>query len=199
MASNINGNINQLFRGINSEPRSGTVSSKPRGPSKAGNETKKANSISDKFGESAKIELSPEAEMYGKVVDKLQQKYDNADVFVAGPNDDLSQIGGDLEYSIILSEDEMKLLASDDPKDKEAQEKLMGQIDDAMNTIKDMSEKINSSTGEDDEISNFGIKLDKDGKMSFFADINGKSFADTSMDSLVKSIMSDKTADAQKN
>ncbi len=199
MASNINGNINQLFRGANNETRAGTVSSKPRSPSKASGNEKKADSIFDKFGQSAKVELSPEAEMYGKVVDKLQQKYENADVFVAGPNDDLSQIGGDLEYSIILSEDEMKLLASDDPKDKEAQEKLMGQIDDAMTAIKDMSEKIGNSTGEDDEIANFGIKLDKNGKMSFFADINGKSFTDNTMDALVKSIMSDKAAGAQES
>ncbi len=196
MASNINGNINQLFRGANNEPRAGTVSSKPRGPSKADSQIAKSSAM-DKFGESAKVSLSPEAEMYGKVVDLLQSKYENADVFVAGPNDDLSQIGGDLEYSIILSEDEMKLLASDDPKDKEAKNKLMGQIDDAMTAIKDMSEKIGENTGEDDEVSNFGIKLDKNGKMSFFADINGKSFADGTMDSLIKSIASDKTASAQ--
>ena len=197
MASNINGNINQLFRGANNEPRSGTATSKPRGPSKSDTSGKKAGAI-DKFGESAKVSLSPEAEMYGKVVDLLQSKYENADVFVAGPNDDLSQIGGDLEYSIILSEDEMKLLASDDPKDKEAKEKLMGQIDEAMTAIKDMSEKIGENTGDEDEVSNYGIKLDKNGKMSFFADINGKSFADSTMDSLMKSIMSDKAANTQK-
>ena len=197
MASNINGNINQLFRGANNEPRSGTATSKPRGPSKSDTSGKKVGAL-DKFGESAKVSLSPEAEMYGKVVDLLQSKYDNADVFVAGPNDDLSQIGGDLEYSIILSEDEMKLLASDDPKDKEAKDKLMGQIDDAMTAIKDMSEKIGENTGDEDEVSNYGIKLDKNGKMSFFADINGKSFADSTMDSLMKSIMSDKAANTQK-
>ncbi len=197
MANGINGNINQLFRGVNSESKSGTVSTKPRGPSNKLSGKEKTDGIADRFGQSAKVEFSPEVEMYGKVVDLLQNKYDNADVFVAGPDDDLSQIGGDLEYSIILSEDEMKLLASDDPKDKEAKDKLLGQIDDAINKIQSMSEKIGESTGEDDEISNFGIKLDKDGKMSFFADINGKSFADTSMDSLVKSIMSDKTANTQ--
>jgi hypothetical protein len=66
-----------------------------------------------------------------------------------------------------------------------------------MTAIKDMSEKIGENTGEDDEISNFGIKMDKSGKMSFFADINGKSFADGTMDSLIKSIASDKAANAQ--
>ncbi len=198
MANGINGNINQLFRGVNNEPRSGSVS-KPRGPAKSGEDKSKTGNVSDRFGQSAKLEFSSEVEMYGKVVDLLQNKYDNADVFVAGPDDDLSQIGGDLEYSIILSEDEMKLLASDDPKDKEAKYKLMGQIDDAMTAIKDMSDKIGESTSDEDEISNFGIKLDKNGKMSFFADINGKSFADNTMDSLVKSIMSDKAASTQKS
>ena len=130
--------------------------------------------------------------MYGKVVDLLQKKYDNADVFVAGPDDDLSQIGGDLEYSIILNEDEMKLLASDDPKDKEAKDKLLGQIDDAMKSISDMSQKIGNNTDESDEISNFGIQVDKSGKMNFFADINGNSFKADSMDDLIKNLVSSK-------
>lgn len=140
------------------------------------------------------MEFSPEVEMFGKVVDLLQKKYDNADVFVAGPGDDLSQIGGDLEYSIILSEDEMKLLSSDAPQDKEAKDKLLGQIDDAMSKISDLGKKIGENTNEKDEVSNFGISLDKNGKLNFFADINGKSYADTSMDALVKSLVSDKTA-----
>ena len=192
MANNVNGNINSLYRGV-SNSRDSVAGNKIRGPSKDSGEKKKA-SIADKFGASAKVEFSPEVEMYGKVVDILQQKYDNADVFVAGPNDDLSQIGGDLEYSIILSEDEMKLLASDDPKDRDAKDKLLGQIDDAMSKIKDMSEKIGENTGEDDEISNFGIRLGKNGEFDFFADINGKNYTDTSMDALIKNLVSDKSA-----
>jgi hypothetical protein len=193
MANSINGNISQMLRGGNTDKSSG-ISPKPRqrGPSQKV-ETKKAVSAGA-FGESAKVEFSPEVEMYGKVVDLLQKKYDNADVFVAGPNDDLSQIGGDLEYSIILSEDEMKLLASEDPKDKDAKDKLMGRIDDAMNTISKMSEKIGENTDENDEISNFGIKFDKAGNMNFFADVNGKSYIDNSMDALIKNMVSDKTA-----
>ena len=108
MANNVNGNINSLLRGID-KPQ-GNVASKIRGPSLKASDDKKVSSLDAKFGDSAKVEFSPEVEMYGKVVDLLQKKYDNADVFVAGPQDDLSQIGGDLEYSIILSEDELKLL-----------------------------------------------------------------------------------------
>ena len=63
-----------------------------------------------------------------------------------------------------------------------------------MNKITDLGKKIGESTNEKDEISNYGIRLDKNGKLNFFADINGKSYADTSMDALVKNLVSDKTA-----
>ena len=125
MANNVNGNISDLMRSAGNS-RANVIGNKVRGPSGKESTEKKTSNVSNLFGESAKVELSPEAEMFGKVVDLLQKKYDNADVFVAGPNDDLSQIGGELEYSIILSEDEMKLLASDDPKDKESKDKLLG-------------------------------------------------------------------------
>ena len=45
-----------------------------------------------------------------------------------------------------------------DVKDKDAKDKLMGQIDDAMKTISDMSEKIGDNTGEEDEISFDGMR-----------------------------------------
>ena len=192
MANSVNGNINSLLRGID-KPQ-GNVASKIRGPSIKASDDKKVSSLDAKFGDSAKVDFSPEVEMYGKVVDLLQKKYDNADVFVAGPQDDLSQIGGDLEYSIILSEDELKLLSSDDPKDKKEKDKLLSQIDDAMNTITDFSKKISENTNEEDFVSNYGIRMSKDGKIDFFAEVNGKSYADTSMDALVKSLVSDKTA-----
>ena len=193
MANNIGGSINQLFR--TSTAGNVTKTGKPDPKAKLSSKIKddsKVQKSDNPFGASAKMELSPEVEMYGRVVDLLQKKYDNADVFVAGPGEDLSQIGGDLEYSIILSEDEMKLLASDDPKDKEAKDKLMGQIDDAMKTISDMSEKIGSNTDENDEISAFGLKMNKNGKFDFFADINGNSFKADSIDNLIKSFTTSK-------
>ena len=192
MANSINNNINQLFK--NTEPanvRSGTINKNARGPSKT---EKKDTQAVNPFGDSAKLELSPEVEMYGRVVDLLQKKYENADVFIAGPDDDLSQIGGDLEYSIILSEDEMKLLASEDPKDKDAKDKLLGQIDDAMKTISDLSSKISENTDDKDEISNFGLSIDKSGKINFFADMNGNSYKGGSLDDLISSIVSDKAS-----
>jgi hypothetical protein len=188
MATNINAGINQY----NNVRQTGSMKNasgagSARGPSKG--KAPQQKQVTDKlFGESAKVELSPEVEKYGKVVDLLQKKYDNADVFVAGPGDDLSQIGGDLEYSIILSEDELNILASEDPKDKDAKDKLLGQIDAAMKKISDMSEKIGESTGDDDEISNFGITIGKDGKMNFFADINGSSHKADSLDGIIQSL-----------
>ena len=193
MANSINSSYNQLGNVRDTgKIRNGTSVKNPRGPSKQ-QTTGKAAKADNLFGKSAVVELSPEVEMFGKVVDKLQKKYENADVFVAGPSDDLSQIGGELEYSIILNDDEMKLLASDDPKDKEAQDKLMAQIDDAMNAISKMSEEIGNNTDDKDDISNFGIQFDKDGKMNFFADINGGSFKDSTMEGLIKRFMASKT------
>ena len=191
MANGVSSGINQLFNG--KEPanvRSGTINKNARTSAKA--ESKDTSHIKNPFGESVKFELSPEVEMYGRVVDLLQKKYDNADVFVAGPDDDTSQIGGDLEYSIILSEDEMKILASDDPKDKDAKDKLLGQIDDAMKMVSDLSDKISKNTDEKDEISNFGISFDKNGKLNFFADMNGSSYKGASVDELISSIVSEK-------
>lgn len=189
MNTNISNSINKYLQNSN-------IGKNPTVKSKAKSEVKdtspkneiKNNAFGTGVGSSAIVEFSPVAEMFGKVVDMLQKKYENADIFVAGPDDDLSQIGGDLEYSIILSEDEMKLLASDDEKDKKAKDKLLKNIDDAMNKISDLSKKIEENTGKDDDISNYGISIGKDGKVNFFADINGKSYKDTSMDSLIKNI-----------
>ena len=193
MANGVSSGINQLFTG--KEPanvRSGTINKNARTTAPAKAQAKNTSDVKNPFGESVKFELSPEVEMYGRVVDLLQKKYDNADVFVAGPEDDLSQIGGDLEYSIILSEDEMKLLSSDDPNDKDAKDKLLGQIDEAMKMATDLSNKISENTDDKDKISNFGITFGKDGKLNFFADMNGNSYNGASVDDLIKSIVSDK-------
>ena len=186
MTNSINGAYGQSFKGVN------VGNTKTRGPSEKTNSNKQTSKLSKQSDVGATLELSKDYEMYGKVVDMLQKKYENADVFVAGPNDDTSLIGGDLEYSIILSEDEMKLLASEDHKDKEAKDKLLGQIDDAMNKISEMSKKIEENSDEKDDIANFGLSVDKSGKINFFADINGNKYSDTALDSLVKAFVADK-------
>ena len=190
MAGSISNNVNQLYRDMASLGKNSKVASKTKASSDKAKASEKASVFGTGVGSSATVSFSPEVEMYGKVVDMLQKKYENADVFVAGSGEDLSQIGGDLEYSIILSEDEMKLLASDDEKDKEAKDKLLGQIDDAMNKISDMSQKINENTTEKDSVSNFGISIGKDGNLNFFANINGNSYSDNSLDNIIKSLVS---------
>ncbi len=176
MANLVNGNFSKLYNN-NVATKQTQLKNKTRAPANSSEKALNDTVFGTGIGNSATFEISPEAEMYGKVVDMLQKKYDNAEIFVAGPDEDLSQIGGDLEYSIILSEDEMKLLASENEKDQEAKNKLLGQIDQAMTTISEMSQKISESSTEKDEISNFGIKFDKNGKMNFFADVNGNSYS----------------------
>lgn len=195
MAAGISNNVSQLYRNVANAGKNLKVADKSK--SALTDKTKESQSKSSIFGtgigNSATVSFSPEVEMYGRVVDMLQKKYENADIFVAGPDDDLSQIGGEQEYSIILSEDEMKLLASNDEKDKEAKDKLLGQIDDAMSKISDMSQKISEITDDKDEISNFGLNIGKDGKINFFADINGNSYSNNSLDEIIKSLVTDKT------
>ncbi|SFP91083.1 hypothetical protein SAMN04487928_111109 [Butyrivibrio proteoclasticus] len=195
MAASISNNVSQMYRNVANATKTAKITGKSdvKSADKSKGISNKDSIFGTGVGNSATVSFSPEAEMYGKVVDLLQKKYENADVFVAGPDDDLSQIGGDLEYSIILSEDEMKLLASDDEKDKEAKDKLLGKIDDAMNKISDMSQKISENTNEKDSISNFGISIGKDGKLNFFADINGNSYSNNSLDEIIKSLVTDKT------
>lgn len=195
MAASISNNVSQMYRNVANAGKTAKITGKSdvKSADKSKGISNKDSIFGTGVGSSATVSFSPEVEMYGKVVDLLQKKYENADVFVAGPDDDLSQIGGDLEYSIILSEDEMKLLASDDEKDKEAKDKLLGKIDDAMNKISDMSQKISENTNEKDSISNFGISIGKDGKLNFFADINGNSYSNNSLDEIIKSLVTDKT------
>jgi len=195
MATGISNNVSQLYRNVANAGKNLKVADKSKSAltDKAKESQSKSSIFGTGIGNSATVSFSPEVEMYGRVVDMLQKKYENADIFVAGPDDDLSQIGGEQEYSIILSEDEMKLLASNDEKDKEAKDKLLGQIDDAMSKISDMSQKINENTDEQDEISNFGISIGKDGKINFFADINGNSYSNDSLDQVIKSLVFDKT------
>ena len=62
----------------------------------------------------------------------------------------------------------------------------------APGSVEIRSDYMLENTDENDEIANFGIKFDKSGKMNFFADINGNSFSDMSMDSLISSITASK-------
>ena len=59
-----------------------------------------------------------------------------------------------------------------------------------MNKISDMSQKINENTTEKDSVSNFGISIGKDGNLNFFANINGNSYSDNSLDNIIKSLVS---------
>ena len=118
----------------------------------------------------------PAGKIKGKketVQESLAKKYGNADVFVSSKAkgtelDSAQDFQSDKEYSIILTEDEMNLLASTDPKDKKAQEKLYAQIDNAMKDAKSLGEEVQAN--EDlASVLQVGISVGTDGKSIYFA------------------------------
>lgn len=129
----------------------------------------------------------------GKVKEALAKKYSNADVFVrsgtktssVGASQDFSS---EKEYSIILDEDEMNLLASSDPKDRKAQENLYAQIDNAMNEAEKLGEEVSANDSLED-ILQVGVSIGTDGKACYFAKTENNGFQVDSRESLMNTLL----------
>lgn len=124
---------------------------------------------------------------YQKVFSMLQKKYGNADVMIAGQGDDLSKLSGQKAYSIILSPEEMKLLASDAEADKEARAKLLQEIEDAMNGVGDMDKQLQDVKSRFGDF-RFGLRMDENNQWMFFAQKGDKTFEASSILELIKTI-----------
>lgn len=128
-----------------------------------------------------------------RVQDILSKRYSNAEIFVA----DRSKIGAvgysqdyrsDKEYSIILDEDEMNLLASTDPKDKKAQEKLYAQIDTAMKDAEKLGEDVAAKV-DPEKVWQVGVSVGNDGKSFYFANTENGGFQMDSKESLMDTLL----------
>ena len=105
--------------------------------------------------------LSDKAKSY---LASLREKYGDYD-FVISNNLDASQtIGSEKEYSVILTAEELEQMANDD----EYAEKVMGQVGDAVNTLKNLSE---ADLGEGVQFSQLSITFDSDGNQNLFAQL----------------------------
>ncbi|MBQ7680470.1 MAG: hypothetical protein IJT34_11545 [Butyrivibrio sp.] len=103
-----------------------------------------------------------------KLLDELKDKYQNMDFFVADnvsdeeARDIMSR--GNKEYSVLIDSETLEKMAADEDTKKE----YMGKIEDATGQLADISEKLKESGA---EVTNLGVKFDKDGTAKFFADI----------------------------
>lgn len=137
-------------------------------------EKKENLSVKNNGNISAKNEakLSKKAQEYLKT---LREKYGDYDVLVSSGTDDLMSLSksGSKEYSVILSNDELERMASDE---KYAAEKMQG-IDGAVDMCKKICEEegyvsaydaIKAGNG---TVNKIGIISDDNGNMKFFAEL----------------------------
>ncbi|MBR3748125.1 MAG: hypothetical protein IKN27_14320 [Selenomonadaceae bacterium] len=97
-------------------------------------------------------------------LENLRKKYGDYDFVISNDLDAAQTVGGTKEYSVMLTVDEIEKMADDE----EYAEKVMGQVKDATNTLKDLSEK---DLGEGVQFSQLSISFDDQGNQKLFASI----------------------------
>lgn len=112
-----------------------------------------------------------------KLLEKLQKKYSDMDIMVFGEGQDAKEIlsRGTKEFSVIFSSEELEKMAANEKYEKEYMNRVQGAIR--------MSEEINKKYGYESafnnkdmgEITKIGISFDKDGTMTFFAELEKSS------------------------
>lgn len=99
---------------------------------------------------------------------ELKGKYGNMDFIIADYESDeeaqeyLSR--GTKEYSVLIDPETLEAMASD----SETKKKYIGIIDEATGKLDSMKEQLK---GQDDTVVRFGINVDKNGTVSYFAEL----------------------------
>lgn len=110
-------------------------------------------------------ELSDKAKA---LLEELKQKYSNIDFFVADYSCDEEAASylnrGAKEYSVFMDPETLEQMAADDS----VKQKYLDIIDDATGQLKDMKEKLGE---EGEEVTRLGVVVDKDGTVSYFAEL----------------------------
>ena len=122
---------------------------------------------SDTVDEQAGSGIGDESKLSDKAkgfLENLRKKYGDYDFVISNDLDAASTVGGTKEYSVMLTVDELERMAEDD----EYAEKVMGQVGDAVNTLKDLSEK---DLGEGVQFSQLSISFDDQGNQKLFASL----------------------------
>lgn len=124
------------------------------------NTVKQAQETKDKD-----IKLSDKAK---NLLNELRKTYGDVDFIVADYETDeeadayLSR--GTKDFSVLIDPEELEKMANDD----ELKKKNLGIIDEAKEKLSGMKEQLGDKK---DEVTRFGVSIDKDGKVSFFAEL----------------------------
>lgn len=121
-----------------------------------------------KTGKSEKngqVRLSSRAK---KLLEELQRRYKNMDFMVADYETDEEAAGylnrGTKEYSVLIEPETLEEMAAD----AEVKEKYIGKLEEATKQLTDMKGQLGE---EGSEVTRMGISIDKDGSVSFFAEL----------------------------
>lgn len=104
-----------------------------------------------------------------KVLKELQEKYGDKMDIMTGRYDNDEQAAAYLsrgikQYSVLIHADELEAMA----KDGRTKEKYMSMIDDATSKLDEVKKQLGDKA---DDVVRMGVSVGKDGKMSFFADL----------------------------
>lgn len=111
------------------------------------------------------VQLSEKAK---KLLEKLQKTYGNMDFIVADYDSDEEASAylarGTKEYSVLIDPETLEEMASDET----VLEEQIGVLEDAIGQLQDMKEQLGDKQ---EEVTHLGISIDKDGSVSYFADL----------------------------
>lgn len=122
-------------------------------------DTKKTNANNVQLSDKAKALLQD-----------LKKQYSNMDFFVADYETDeeaasyLSQ--GTKDYSVLIDPEELERMA----EDEDVKKQNLALLDEAVGKLDEIKEDL-KETGKEDEVKTLGISIGKDGKVSYFAEL----------------------------
>lgn len=119
----------------------------------------------DKTSKTDQVQLSDRAK---ELLKELQAKYGDMDFFVGNYSSDAEAQAylsrGTKAYSVLMDPETLEAMAADE----DTKNQYLDQIDSARTNLSDMKTKL-EETGQ--EVTRVGISFDKDGKVSYFAEL----------------------------
>lgn len=125
-----------------------------------------------KKAEASKTEAAKQTKLSKKaqeLLKQLKEKYSNMDFFVESYSTEaeaqryLSR--GTKEYSVLIDPETLESMAADEDVRKQYEDILAG----AGNRLEELKEKLGKDA---DQVKSFGISIDKEGKVSYFAELD---------------------------
>lgn len=123
------------------------------------NDTKKTTNNSVQLSDKAKALLQ-----------ELKKTYNNADFYVAeyDSEEEASEYmsRGSKEFSVLIDPEELERMANDEDVKKQN----LSLLDESLNKLSEIKDEL-KETGREDEIVTLGVNIGKDGKVSYFAEL----------------------------